>query len=320
MRLCHTPHILAPTLSAWLGIVCFACTAIPEEQSEQIKKQTGVAAISKRADERDTASSQYQAPLSFPRTLTINEATIILEPSRTLTEPLYGRFAVSELIALLYAKALKPDDKTTITIIDIHIAPLHTTTDQNAFIAVIQRKATQSRSQAYVFDIFVFRDSTNQSPVLAYTSYEPEFSYVQITGVQRQQYRITDTEYALALEWTTQYNADDKQHTASMLCLFRIQSDIIRHIFEVCTYTNITERMATHANENSAESSYVATLQERATLETIKTWGKDLYSILVTRTQTRTHTAEIGNRSETHKTKVLYQWDGMQYIQTNQLL
>jgi hypothetical protein len=100
-----------------------------------------------------------------------------------------------------------------------------------------------------------------------------------------------------------------------MLCLFRAQNDIMQPIFEVCTATNAVKTAA-------SESENDVITEDRATIETMKTWGKDLYSILVTRTQSRKSSGNnnINTRSETNKSKTLYQWDGMQYIQTNQLL
>jgi hypothetical protein len=43
---------------------------------------------------------------------------------------------------------------------------------------------------------------------------------------------------------------------------------------------------------------------------------------LITRTQARKASSDGDSeqRTESRKTKILYQWDGMQFVQTNQLL
>lgn len=247
-----------------------------------------------------------------PQSIVINEATVVLAFAKTVPEKIYDRFVPSELVRTLYANAIKPNDRSTFTITDLQVTQLNASAQ--TYMAVVKREKIGSADEC-IFDIFAFRDSTTTNPVLAHTTYESEFADADIIGVQQKKYQITDEEYALAFEWTATQGTDEQSQTTTMLCLFRVQNDIMQPIFEVCTATNVGETA-------SNQEEYDVSTEDHATIETMKTWGKDLYSILVTRTQTRKSGSEksANNRSETHKTKILYQWDGMQYIQTNQLL
>lgn len=248
-----------------------------------------------------------------PRTLTINEATVVLAFEKQMPEKICGRFAPSDLITTLYANEIKPDDRSTFTITDVQVTQLNAAA--HTYMAVVKRDKIGHDDEC-VLDIFAFRDSTNTNPVLAHTTYEPEFADVNITSVQQKKYQITDEEYALAFEWTATQTIENKEQKTTMLCLFRVQDDMMQPIFEVCTYTNVGDE------GNTDEIEYEKTLEDQASIETMKTWGKDLYSLLVSRTQTRKSGSgsNTNSRTETRKTKILYQWDGMQYIQTNQLL
>ncbi len=245
-----------------------------------------------------------------PQSITINEATVVLAFEKAVPEKICGRFVPSDLVRTLYSNEIKPDDRSIFTVTDIQVTQLNA--NAQTYMAVVKREKIGNADEC-LFDIFAFRDSTNTNPVLAHTTYEPEFADADIVGVQQKKYQITDEEYALAFEWTATQGSDEAPQTTTMLCLFRVQNDIMMPIFEVCT--------ATSAGNTSA-SEYDAVSEDRATIETMKVWGKDLYSILVTRTQTRKNAGDnnTNTRSETRKTKILYQWDGMQYIQTNQLL
>lgn len=245
-----------------------------------------------------------------PQSITINEATVVLAFEKAVPEKICGRFVPSDLVKTLYSNEIKPDDRSIFTVTDIQVTQLNATAQ--TYMAVVKRKKIGHTDEC-LFDIFAFRDSTTTNPVLAHTTYEPEFADANIIGVQQKKYQITDEEYALAFEWTATEGSEEVAEKTTMLCLFRVQNDIMQPIFEVCTSSS--------AGSTSA-SEYDAITEDHSTIETMKVWGKDLYSILVTRTQTRKNEGDntANPRAETRKTKILYQWDGMQYIQTNQLL
>lgn len=293
-----------------MSAIGYGCTTTSKEIAEQTQSQSDNVQASATGG---TASNSPVSSAGFvPQSLRINEATVVLAFTKPQPEKICGRFIPAELITTLYANKIKPDDRSTFTITDIQVTELNPSA--HTFMAVIKRESMGAETDC-IFDVFAFRDSTQQKPVLAYTTYEPEFAHAEITGVQQKKYQITDDEYALAFEWTATQITEGKQQTTSMLCLFRVQDDLMQNIFELCTYSNVGDDASTEGGE------YEVVLEDRASLETMKTWGKDLFSILVTRTQTRkSAAAESTSRQETRKTKTLYQWDGMQYIQTNQLL
>lgn len=293
-----------------MSAIAYGCTTTAKETADQTQSQSGNVQASATGS---TATNSSVSSANFvPQSLRINEATVVLAFTKPQPEKICGRFIPAELITTLYANEIKPDDRSTFTITDIQVTELNAAA--HTFMAVVKREHIGSGNDC-IFDVFAFRDSTESKPVLAHTTYEPEFANAEITGVQQKKYQITDDEYALAFEWTATQLIEGKQQTTSMLCLFRVQDDMMQNIFELCTYSNVGDDVATEGGE------YETALEDRASLETMKTWGKDLFSILVTRTQTRkSAAAEPVSRSETRKTKTLYQWDGMQYVQTNQLL
>lgn len=285
-----------------------ACSTTPKEVA--LADSSAVRSAAQPAQGSQSTSNTSLANIA-PQTITINEATVVLAFEKTPPEKICGRFVPSDLIRTLYSNEIKPDDRSTFTVTDVQVTQLNAAAQ--TYMAVVKREKAGNTDEC-LFDIFAFRDSTNTNPVLAHTTYEPEFADADIVGIQQKKYQITDEEYALAFEWTATQGSDEHPQTTTMLCLFRVQNDIMQPIFEVCTATN--------AGTNPAASEYNTSTEDRATIETMKVWGKDLYSILVTRTQTSKREGENGvnARSETRKTKILYQWDGMQYIQTNQLL
>ncbi len=301
------PLSMVSTCTFALSVAWYGCTSASKETAQQEPAQSQQAQSS--ATGGTSASNQFSSANRALQSLRINDAIVVLAFSKSQPEKICGRFLPTDLIITLYANEIKPDDKSTFTITDIQVTQLNT--NAQTYMAVVKRE----NGDGCLFDVFAFRDSTQSNPVLAHTTYKPEFDNAEITSVQQKKYQITDEEYALAFEWTATQQTDGKQQTTSMLCLFRVQNEIMQNIFELCTYSNVGDDAETEGGQ------YETALEDRATLETMKTWGKDLYSLLVTRTQTRKgSSAEPGNRTETRKTKMLYQWDGMQYIQTNQLL
>jgi hypothetical protein len=301
--------ILSSGLLCFYGCIFYGCSTTPK-QAEQADS-SAVRRTEQYAQSGQAADNSSPASIA-PQVLIINEATVVLAFEKEMPEKICERFAPDELVRMLYANEIKPDDKSTFTITDIQVTQLNASS--RAYMAVVKREKI-GNSEECLFDIFAFRDSTNTNPVLAHTTYEPEFADADIVGVQQKKYQISDEEYALSFEWTATQGSDEQPQTTTMLCLFRAQNDIMQPIFEVCTATNAVKTAA-------SESENDVITEDRATIETMKTWGKDLYSILVTRTQSRKSSGNnnINTRSETNKSKTLYQWDGMQYIQTNQLL
>ncbi len=290
------------------GTLFYGCTTTSKETAKADSTSVQIAPNTSSGGTTTSISTPSDNPNS--ERLTINEATVVLALTKPATEKICGRFAPADLVTMLYANEIKPDDQSTFTITDIQVTQLNASSQ--TYMAVIKRKKLGSESEC-VFDVFAFRDSTRSNPVLAHTTYEPDFDDAEITGVQQKKYQITDEEYALAFEWKASQMTDGREQKTTMLCLFRAHEGMMQPLFEVCTYTNA-------ANQNDDASN--ASTEDRATLETVKTWGKDLYSILITRTQARKASSggDSEQRTESRKTKILYQWDGMQFVQTNQLL
>ena len=295
--------VLGVSLFLWHG-----CKTAPRDLD--IDEPTRGSVRSSSSGARGASSSDVAAESqNDANTLHINEATITLalgEARADKKQPAEEKFSVPELLRTLYARAIKPDDRASYIVSDVRLAALNT--QARTYMAVVKRSTAGGAQR--VFDVFAFRDSDSSNPVLAFTTYTPDVENANIAGVQQQKYQITDSEYALAFEWKAEFQGEKTQ----MLCLFRAdaKAGTLELIFELCAYTNVVD------NELS-ESEYAKNGEERASVETVKTWGKDLYSILVTRLETRYPTSPNAG-AVTRKTKMLYQWDGARYVLTNQLL
>jgi hypothetical protein len=250
-----------------------------------------------------------------PRTIRVKEATLVLAFNKPVAAKLCNKFVPEELLATLYESQIKSDETGTLVIEDISVGALDVAT--NTYLAVVKTAkeddADEDGTGNCVLDIFAFRDTTSAHPVIAHTQYEPEYPDVQLGGIQGKKYQISDDEFAVAFDWTHEQRDVQSVRTSAMLCLFRINGDVLEPLFELCTSNKLSSNLV----ENGK---YEIISDDRATLETMKTWGKDLYSILVTRRQTLQSTAEAANHAEKHTTKTLYQWDGTRYVETNQLL
>lgn len=307
----RTVYLLA-VFGVWLSL-WYGCKTAPRDLD--IDEPAATARNASRASSTGARAGAASAPdivgdsQNDALTLHINEATVTLAlgeapaGKRQLAEE---KFSVPELLRTLYARAIKPDDRVSYIVSDVRIAALNT--QARTYMAVVKRSVAGEAQP--VFDVFAFQDVDSANPVLAFTTYTPDFTNADIAGVQQKKYQITDNEYALAFEWKTDHQGEKTQ----MLCLFRADAKAatLELIFELCVYTNVLD------NELSA-SEYAKQGEESASIETVKTWGKDLYSILVTRVQTRYQNFPNA-KPVTRKTKMLYQWDGARYVLTNQLL
>ncbi len=291
------------------GVLC-ACVGCSKtsEQTAQTQQDSLQRTQPTAMGQSPSSVSEVIAPPSSTTTFKIYDATVVIAPAKPLPTKLCGKFAVDELVRTLYTPTLKPDETTTLTIGDIVVEALDTAA--HTYMAIVK---TATNADDCVIDVFTFREG-NAQPVIAHVAYNPDFDDIELGTAHSHTYRITDTEFAVGFEWSAKQT--DAQHTqqTTMLSLFRVQGDVMLPIFEVCTY-NKASNNAVSAGEYESQS------EDKATLETMNTWGKDLYSILVTRTITRKSNIEISGRAnESKRTKTLYQWDGERYIETNQLL
>jgi hypothetical protein len=292
-----------------LGIFCgtLGCSKSSEQtaqtQQDSLQRQQPTA-----IGQAPLAVGEVLVRPSGSTTFRIYDATIIISLTKPLPTKLCGKFDIDELVRTLYTPTLKPDETTTLTISDILVEPFDTAA--HTYMAVVK---TAINANECMIDVFTFREG-NEQPVISHVAYDPDFDDIELGAAHSHTYRITDTEFALAFEWSA--SQTDAQHTqqTKMLSLFRVQGDAMLPIFELCIY-NKSSNNAVSTNE------YESQTEDKATLETMNTWGKDLYSILVTRTITRKNTFEASkNSAESKRTKTLYQWDGERYIETNQLL
>ncbi len=248
-------------------------------------------------------------------TLTIYDATIIIAPKTALPEKFCGKFTVQELVRTLYTQHLKPDAHSTLTIKDMLVEPIDNAASSGKareYIAVVKTIGGDNNDGNCSLDIFTFREG-NAQPVITHISYNPDFDDVDLKSVEYNKYRIAENEFALAVEWKV--NQSDAQHKqqSTMLSLFRVQNDTMSPLFELAT-SNIIKNNPVGGEE------FENITEDTAALETMNTWGKELYSLLVTRTVARKSNLEGDKQSETKRTKTLYQWDGERYVETNQLL
>jgi hypothetical protein len=293
---------------ALLLVVVVGCTSTTNKTDRTASDSTLM--VPKQGIATDNTIKQ-SGSTSAPKTIKVNEATLVLAFEQPIPEKLCNMFVPEELIATLYATQIKPDETGTLIIEDIDVGELNPAT--KTYMAVVKTVKEGGDKGDCILDIFAFRDTNSAHPVIAHAQYEPEYPDVEVRGVQGRKYQISDTEFALAFEWTHEQHDAQSWRNSTMLCLFRVNGDAMEPLFELCT--------ANKSGSDLVESGgYETGSEDRATLETMKSWGKDLYSILVTRTQTHHSTAESGDRTETHKTKTLYQWDSVRYVQTNQLL
>lgn len=259
------------------------------------------------ATEQSPAAQQIPNEQNTLNSFKIYDATIVVSPQKAFPEKILGKFIPNELLRTLYTSELKPDETSTLTVRDMLVEPLDT--EQGTFVAIVK---TATKNDNCILDVFTFREG-NEQPVVAHVAYNPDFDDIDLKAAYNKKFRISDTEYAIAFEWNaSQADAQNTQRT-TMLSLFRLQNDIMKPIFELCVDNKISNN-AVNADE------FEAITEDKATLETVNTWGKELYSILVTRTASRKSALETNSVGETKHTKILYQWDGERYVETNQLL
>ncbi|TAE29081.1 MAG: hypothetical protein EAZ92_07055 [Candidatus Kapaibacterium sp.] len=305
-----------------LGAASFCAISLPscsdtQKQTAQTEQQS---VTTQTNTPQDGAASTTNAIAetktnAASNTLTIYEATVIIAPKKPFPEKFCGKFPVQELVRTLYTQHLKPDASSTLTIKDMLVEPLGneaTPNESPKYIAIVKTVGGENNDGNCSLDIFTFREG-NVQPVIAHLSYNPDFEDVDLKSVTNQKYRIAENEFALAVEWKV--NQSDAQHTqqSTMLSLFRIHHDTMIPLFELAT-SNIIKNNAVGSEE------FENITDDTATLETMNTWGKELYSLLVARTVTRKSTLEGDKQAETQRTKTLYQWDGERYVETNQLL
>ena len=301
----HVLISLALSVSCVLLVV--GCSDTPKQTAEaQQDSVQGTQSIT--VGQYSAMADAAMVRSSSATTFKIYDATVVIALAKPLPAKLCGRFAIDELVRTLYTPTLKPDETTTLTIGDIVVEALDTAA--HTYIAIVK---TATNADDCVIDVFTFREG-NEQPVISHVAYNPDFDDIELGAAHSHTYRITDTEFAVGFEWSAKQT--DAQHTqqTTMLSLFRVQGEVMLPIFELCTYNKAS-------NNAVSTSEYESQTEDKATLETMNTWGKDLYSILVTRTITRKSTIETSGRStESKRTKTLYQWDGERYIETNQLL
>lgn len=288
-------------------VSAFGCSEAPKQTAQttaETPSQTQ-AAPSSGQNGVAQASANNDAPSN---TLRIYDATVLIAPKQQFPDKFCGKFPVHDLVRTLYTAHLKPDATSTVTVSEMLVEPLDTA--QHTYIAVVKASNEQGNTS---LDIFTFREG-NAQPVIAHYSYTPDFDDISLKAAYNRKFRISDTEFALAFEWNAK-EADDRQtQQTTMLSLFRLRNDQMQPLFELCTSSKI-------GNNAVGTEEYETLTEDTSSLETMNTWGKELYSILVTRTVSRKSTMETGNRgTETKRTKTLYQWDGERYVETNQLL
>jgi hypothetical protein len=277
------------------------------KQTAQNTPQTEATTVIPASQGQDNSSVANTNSAAVSNTLKIYDATVVLALTQQFPEKFCDKFPVQDLVRTLYTTHLKPDDTSTLTISGMLVEPIGT--EPQTYLAVVK---TAHSSDACTIDVFTFREG-NEQPVIAHLSYNPDFDEIDLKSVQNKKYRITDTEFAIAFEWNGYQTDAQRNQRTTMLSLFRVQNGIMQPIFELCT-SNTAQNNAVSSDE------YETLTEDKASMETVNTWGKELYSILVTRTVSRKSTIETGSRNETKRTKTLYQWDGERYVETNQLL
>jgi len=256
----------------------------------------------------------------------VNESTLILRLSRQFPERIVGSMSMEELIRSLYATQMRLDERDTLVISDVQIVPLHSSNASTLYVAlaVSQRlpsggRADASNTQKRI-DVFLFHDTTSAKFVLGYTTVEPEYEDFSLENPSAHLYQITRSgEYALSFEVVSALPPPHAE-AVRMLYLYRVHEDIARAkhtkqsakqalepLFEYCTAMKTGE-------SPRPDGSFEIQITDTASISTRWTWNKELYSLVIIKTEMRKGDVDAGaGTTRSRKYRLYYDWNNGKY-------
>ncbi len=268
----------------------------------------------------DSSALGQAATPRLNKAVRVNEAIVLMRLSKALPEKIVGNSSVEDVVRSLYATKFRPDVYDTLTITEFTVVSVKSKSNTYLAVAKVLNINTVGEEEETV-DVFVFKDTTAANPVLGYASLMPEDEDFTIENVSATTYQIThDGDYAISFECMA--STDElNQESTRMLYLYRLRAQGgtsgtsatnnggLEQIFEFSTLNKTGE-------SPNAQGIYEVQITDTAAIATQWKWNKELYSLVITKTQVRKGDVDAGSRTtRTAKSRIHFEWDGTKYVE-----
>jgi hypothetical protein len=295
----------------------YSCGRTGGEQQQSNATQSGAAQTSSMAS-GNSASTNSSSPTTsttaLSKTIQVNESTLLIRLSHAYPEHVAGALSVEDVIRSLYTTQIRSGSYDTLTVLDLHIVALKSR--PNTFVAVTKTLGEGRDAVEQKIDVFAFQNSGTGKFLLGHTSLEPETDDFSIENLSASAFQLTQAgEYAVSFEYDGRTQGVNAERTR-MLYFYRLRDEQQRgleQVLEMCVF-NKSESAPDLAGSGTSSSSIEIT--QNSTVSTQYKWGKDLYSIVVVKSESRKNDVAAGGRgTQTVKTRIYLDWDDGKYAE-----